>query len=71
MEGPHLFAMNTIRMKSLDNNATIPATEAPSTFRMPISFIRCSAAKAESPNNPKQAIRMAIRVKYSTIPEIC
>ena len=34
-------AIATSFKKSLDNNATILDTEAPSTLRMPISFVRC------------------------------
>src|SRR5580700_9606994 len=49
--------------KSLDNSRTIRRTDAPIIFRMPISFVRCSALKAASPNNPRQEIKIANTVK--------
>ena len=44
--------------KSREINPTRLETEAPSTFRMPISFVRCSAVKAASPNKPNPVITM-------------
>jgi len=38
-------------------------TEAPTTLRMPISFIRCSAVKIARPNKPKQEMKMARKEK--------
>ena len=46
-------------MKSFDNNVTIFITEAPSTFRTPIPFVRCAVAKSDNPNNPRQAMKIA------------
>ena len=37
--------------------------EAPSTFRMPISRVRCSATKETIANKPKQLIKIASRAK--------
>ena len=42
----------TRKEKSFDISRTRLGTVAPSTFRMPISFVRCSAVKAARPNNP-------------------
>ena len=63
------IAMNTILIKSTDNNFTMLNTEAPSTFRIHISLMRCSASKADNPNNPRHAISIAITVKQLTIPD--
>ena len=41
---------------SADNNPASPITPAPSTLRMPISFVLRSAVKAARPNNPRQEI---------------
>ena len=43
----------------LESNLTSPSSDAPSTFRIPISLVRRSAESRTSPNNPKQAIRIA------------
>jgi hypothetical protein len=49
--GHEIEAANRIIIKnSLTNNAMIPATDDPSTFRMPISFLRFSILKETSPN---------------------
>ncbi len=63
------MATKTILIKSLDNNPTMLITDAPSTFLTPISLNRCSAANADNPNNPRQAIRIAITVNLQTIPD--
>ncbi len=49
--------------KSLDNSVLIPATLAPNTLRMPISFVLRSAVKAAKPNKPKQEIIIANMAK--------
>src|SRR4249920_1319510 len=50
-------AIATNFKKSFDNNCTMLLVFAPNTFRMPISLIRCVIAKADKPNNPRQAIK--------------
>jgi hypothetical protein len=50
------------RIKLFDRIAVILKTDAPSTFLIPISFMRCSALKAANPNNPMQPIKMAMIV---------
>src|SRR2546423_9288016 len=50
--------MITSFRKSFDNNLVILATDAPSTFRTPISLIRFSAIYVANPNNPRQEIKM-------------
>ncbi len=57
-----LARMTRVR-NSLEISTTIFDTEAPNTFRMPISLVRCAAAKADKPNIPRQAISTEIRVK--------
>ena len=42
--------INTRITKSLDSNDVMPVTEAPSTFRMPISLMRFSAEKQALPS---------------------
>jgi hypothetical protein len=59
--------MLTSVRKSLDKRETIPVVLAPSTFRMPISLVRCSTLNVVRPNNPRQEIKMAIIVKYLII----
>src|SRR5689334_4912835 len=44
--------------KSFDNNEAIFITEAPNTFRTPISLVRFSAIYAASANKPRQEIKM-------------
>src|SRR6187401_1739372 len=45
------------------------ATEAPNTFRIPISLVRCSATNDASPNNPRQEMRIAKAAKNpATVP---
>ena len=41
--------------------------DAPSTFLIPISLVRCIAVRDDNPNNPRQAIKMA---KPAKIPKI-
>jgi len=56
-------AMITNFEKSLDIKVIRLEIEAPRTFRIPISFIRCSAVKEASPNNPKPVMKMASKEK--------
>ena len=44
---------------SFASNPVSPVTEAPSTLRMPISFVRRSAVYAAKPNKPRQEIKIA------------
>src|SRR6266487_6759224 len=44
------------RKKSFDNMNEMSFTEAPSTLRMPISFIFCSIIKESSPTRPSTFI---------------
>ena len=44
--------------KSFDKIATTPFTDAPSTLRIPISFVLFSADKTDNPNKPIQEIKM-------------
>ena len=55
-----IMAIHTSFTKSFEINAVIFATVAPNTLRMPISFVRCSAANAASPNKPRHDIAIAI-----------
>ncbi len=45
--------------KSLESNCHKSKTDAPNTFRTPISLVRCSATKEARPNKPKQEMKMA------------
>src|SRR5690242_10277688 len=45
--------------KSLEISNTMFDTVAPSTLRMPISFVRCNTAYAVTANRPRQASNMA------------
>ena len=51
-------AMSTRARKSMERLRATPATEAPSTLRIPISLVLFSAVSTDSPNNPMQEIRM-------------
>lgn len=53
----------TNKTKSLDNNRQRFETDAPSTFRMPIYLVRCSAMNEANPNKPRQLIKMARKAK--------
>ena len=58
------MAIATSFKKSFDNNCTMPLTLAPSTLRIPISLLLCSALNAARPNKPRHEINIAINVKY-------
>src|SRR5690606_32489662 len=49
----------TSNEKSFEISRTRLGTDAPNTFRMPISFVRCSAVKAANPNRPNPVISIA------------
>ena len=53
------MASATNLRKSLESKAMILATEAPNTFRMPISLVRWEVVYATKPNRPKQASKTA------------
>src|SRR5678815_2790723 len=58
-----IAAKATSFRKSFESNATIVDVSAPKTFLMPISLSLCMIAKAERPNKPKQAMKMASEAK--------
>src|SRR5689334_4398601 len=49
--------------KSLDSIRHRFVTDAPKTFLIPISFVRCSATKDERPRSPRQLIKIASEPK--------
>ena len=53
-------AIKTNFKKSFDNSVTICGTLAPNTLRTPISLTLCVMVKADNPNKPKQAIKIAM-----------
>src|SRR5215212_5884298 len=55
--------MITSLTKSFDSIVVICFTDAPNTFLIPISLVRCSAVKAAKANNPSAEIIMATREK--------
>ncbi len=55
------------RIKSFDNITITLLTDAPKTFRIPISFVRTSALKVASPNNPRHEMIIASAAKYFDI----
>ena len=61
-------AMPTSNKNSFDTSNNTCCTEAPNTFRIPISFVRCSITNAESPNKPRLAIMIA---KMANAENIC
>src|SRR4030095_16881915 len=62
-----MIEMITSFTKSFDSIAVIPLTLAPSTLRMPISLLRCSAMNADKANKPRQAIMIANTAKLVNI----
>ena len=46
-------------IKSFESSIITDEMVAPKVFRMPISFVRCSAAKEASPKSPRQATNTA------------
>ena len=62
-----ILAINTRMMNSLDIYLTTLATDAPRTFLIPISLVRCSAVNEDSPNIPRQEIKRARIVKTAMI----
>jgi len=59
IEAAGMNAIKTRTINSFDNTKEREATEAPITFRIPISFVRCSAVKAANANRLKLAMKMA------------
>ncbi len=55
--------MITNTMNSFDNNFHRLNTDAPTTFLIPISFVRCSATKDARPKRPRQEIKTASMAK--------
>jgi hypothetical protein len=55
------IVIHTSFIKSFERRVATLITEALNTFVIPISRVRCSAEKANSPNKPKHAIKMAIK----------
>gem|GEM_PF-6588873 len=53
------IAINISLKKSLENNVAMSVVDAPTTFRMLISFCLFCAEKAASPNKPRQEIIIA------------
>ena len=53
------MATTTNIKNSLESNPTRFSTEAPSTFRIPISLVLLSATNAANANKPKQDTNMA------------
>src|SRR5215212_5507223 len=51
-------ATKTSFRKSFESKPTIPETEAPSTFRIPISLVLRTTTKAINPHKPMQQINM-------------
>ena len=51
--------INTSCRKSFDSSETKLCTDAPSTFLIPISFIRCCVVKEAKPKRPRQEINIA------------
>lgn len=53
----------TRETNSTDNIFHNVAVDAPSIFRIPISFLRCSATNEDNPKSPKQLINIASAAK--------
>src|SRR6267378_71753 len=60
-------ARKTSLIKSIESKETILNNEAPNTFRIPISFVRCTAVYDDNPINPRQEMMMASTVKMLMI----
>lgn len=61
------LATTTHMTNSFDISITMPEIEAPSTFLMPISLVRCSAVNAARPKRPRQPTKIAITEKMAKI----
>jgi len=55
--------ISTNTTKSLESKFHTLNTEAPNTFLIPISFVRCSATNEANPNKPRQEIIIASKAK--------
>lgn len=53
-----ITANATSLTKRLDNKSRRSATEAPSTFRIPISFVRWAMVSDTRPNSPRQEMKI-------------
>ena len=58
------FETRSRRTKSFEILVTMLMTEAPRTFLIPISLVRCSEMKEAMPNSPRQDMNIASAVKY-------
>ena len=67
---PTIIATSIRIKKSLAKRNTIPLTELPSTFLIPISRVRFETMKEARLTNPKLAINMAIPEKKLNIVDI-
>ena len=56
-------AISTSKRNSRDNSPNNVPTFAPSTFRIPNSFVRCSAVNIASPSKPRQEMNIAKNAK--------
>jgi len=62
----------TSPINSFDNKFQILNMEAPTTFRTPISLVRCPATKLANPKRPRQEINMArMAKKAESLPMRC
>ena len=55
--------IRAIRIKSFEKSTMIPDIDAPNTFLMLISLVRCSAMNDANPVNPSNAMAMVKMVK--------
>ncbi len=62
-----MFAASTHLEYSLESKTTMFEMDAPSTFRTPISLVRSSVVKDARPKSPRQAMKIARRLKYPNI----
>ena len=66
-----MLAKSVRRRKSPERSRMMRETDAPKTFRMPISLARCWVENDARPNNPRQAMRMARPEKLARILPVC
>lgn len=67
-----MHAIKTSFINSLESILVTCGTDAPSTFRMPISLVRFSAVYVAKPNNPRQATNMvSIAKMLRIVPVFC
>ncbi len=58
-----IFAMRISMTISVESNFRMFGMEAPNTFLIPISLMRCSVLNVARPNNPSDAMKMASPLK--------